>query len=197
MNEEIRVVGICGSPRVDGNTNLLLTKALEAAGDQGAMVTRFDLNRLDFIPCQECGGCDETGRCIYHDDMEGIYDAIALANGVILATPIFFSTVTAQTKMMIDRFQSWWAAKYLLKDSRAESEVRFGSFICVGGIDTEKYCENALSVAKVWFVNIDVQFYQSLMYHGYDDAGAILRNTDSLKDANNLGEELVKRIKNS
>ena len=75
----------------------------------------FKLNFMNIKPCQDCGGCTKTGICVVNDGMKDIYDAIRDADRFIVASPIFFYTVSAQTKTMIDRCQAFWCEKYLLK----------------------------------------------------------------------------------
>jgi multimeric flavodoxin WrbA len=70
---------------------------------------------MDIRPCQNCGGCDDTGSCIIEDAMVDIYEAIRSADRIILASPIFFFGLSAQTKIMIDRCQAFWCQRYLLK----------------------------------------------------------------------------------
>lgn len=193
--DKIKIVGILGSPRTAGNTDILLSEALRGAEDEGAQITRLDLNSLQFIPCQECGGCDLAGECAFHDDMDRIYEAVAAAEGILIASPIFFGSLAAQTKMMIDRFQAWWVAKYRLKKPVPQNHPRLGVFICVGAIDTEHYCRSAEDIINIWFVNIDVLHWRSLLYHGYDSAGSIRRHSTATKDAYQTGGGVVREIR--
>ena len=110
------VVALQGSPRPGGNTDLLLDAACQGAAERGANVVRFRLNDLNIRPCQGCGGCDKTGVCVIKDDMGSIYEALENMDALILASPVYFGGVTAQTKAMIDRCQPYWVRKYLLKD---------------------------------------------------------------------------------
>ena len=109
------VLGILGSPRRGGNAEVLLDKALEGARSGGVSVEKISLNELTIRPCQECGGCDDTGKCVIADDMAAVYNSVDRADIVILASPVFFGELTAQTKAMIDRFQCRWVGKYRLK----------------------------------------------------------------------------------
>ena len=101
----MNILGINGSPRIGGNTDILLDKALEGAKDKGAVIEKIILNTFKFSPCQECENIKDDGTCIVEDDMQIIYKKIEEADAVILASPIFFGSLSAQTKMMIDRFQ--------------------------------------------------------------------------------------------
>ena len=116
----INVIGFLGSPHRAGNTETLLDETLRGAKEKGAEVEKIILNELNIRPCQNCGGCDKTGRCVVEDDMQPIYPKLRKANGVIVASPVFFSSVSAQTKAMIDRNQCVWVEKYRLKKPVAE-----------------------------------------------------------------------------
>jgi multimeric flavodoxin WrbA len=94
-----------------GNTDILLDKVLEGARNRGANTEKVILNTLKFSPCQECEKVREDGTCRIKDDMQPLYEKIKKADALILASPIFFGSLSAQTKMMIDRFQCLWLAK--------------------------------------------------------------------------------------
>jgi multimeric flavodoxin WrbA len=111
----MKTIAFLGSPREDGNTELLLKEAVKGIEEAGFHVHIFKLNQMSIMPCQNCGGCDETGVCIYEDDMAQIYESIRFADRIILASPIFFFALSAQVKGMIDRCQAFWCEKYLLK----------------------------------------------------------------------------------
>ena len=134
MAEGVKVLGIFGSPRKGGNTDLLLEEALKGAEQEGAKVERLHLSDFTVTPCTECHGCDQTGKCVILDDMEKIYPKLLEADVVILASPIFFYGVTAWAKALIDRTQALWTRKYLLKDPSLgkEGKKRKGFFISVG-----------------------------------------------------------------
>ncbi len=71
----MKIIVFRGSPRRDGNTDLLLREVIRAV-DKGNEIISFTLNDMNIRPCQNCGGCDETGSCILTDDMDGVYSAI-------------------------------------------------------------------------------------------------------------------------
>ena len=94
----MKVAALHGSPRADGNIDILLKETLKAIEEAGHEVKLFKLNNLSIKPCQDCGGCDETGVCIINDEMDEIYDAIRSVDRIILASPIFFFCLSAQAK---------------------------------------------------------------------------------------------------
>ena len=97
------IIGISGSPRVDGNTDLILNEALKAAVSNGAEVKLIRISDYHLEPCNACMTCFKTGKCIIPDDGQKLYDEIKKANGVILASPSYFQGVTGQMKIFIDR----------------------------------------------------------------------------------------------
>ncbi len=188
----MKITAFFGSPRENGNTHLLLKEAIRGIEDSGFEVRVFDLNAMDIMPCQDCGGCNETGECIYHDDMDTIYDAIRDSDRIILASPIFFFAVSAQSKLMIDRCQNFYCEKYLLKKPLPAGENgRKGLLLLVGGMDKEIGPKSAGACAKAFFRTISVNEHDTLSFLGVDEEGAILKHPTALKDAYEAGKKLV------
>ena len=111
-----KVLGILGSPRVKGNTADLLEAVLKGAREAGADTERMDLARMKVNPCIECRMCDATANCAHRDDdMDAVYTRIREVDAIVLASPIFFMGVSAQTKAMVDRAQSFWVERYVMQ----------------------------------------------------------------------------------
>ena len=165
----MRILGIGGSPGKGGFTNKLLDAALNGAASGGGVVPeKIILNELIFKPCQECGGCDKTGRCVFKDDMEIVYKKFKEADAVIIASPIFFGSVSAQLKMMIDRFQTAWVSKYILKKYDTRKARRKGIFLCAAGQDKKEYFENARQIVRIFFTTLDIDYIGELFFGGYN-----------------------------
>lgn len=96
---------IIGSPRKSGNTTILALEAERGLHEQSITTETFFLNDLVFSGCQACYACkkEDTRSCVRNDEMQGIYHAIDNADGVIVASPIYFGGVTGQTKLWLDR----------------------------------------------------------------------------------------------
>jgi multimeric flavodoxin WrbA len=109
---EPKIVAVYGSPRRQGNTATLLKKAVEGANDAGARVEEIVLRDLKMSPCLEIYGCNKAGECRLKDDFQKARDQILDCRGLMLASPVFFYTVSAHTKILMDRFQSLWVKKY-------------------------------------------------------------------------------------
>ena len=189
----MKVIAFLGSPRENGNTELLLREAFRGVEESGPAVQVFNLNKMNIMPCQNCGGCDETGVCIYEDDMTRIYEAIRNADRIILASPIFFFALSAQTKIMIDRCQAFWCGKYLLRKPIPEGPYgRKGLLLLVGGMKKEIGVQCAEATAKAFFRTISVPEHKTFAYMGIDEKGAILKHPSSLQDTYRAGQQLVK-----
>ena len=189
----MKVIAFLGSPRKDGNTELLLNKAIKGIKVSGSAVQVFNLNLIKISPCQDCGGCDETGKCIVEDEMSQIYNAIRTADRIILASPVFFFGLSAQAKIMIDRCQAFWCEKYLLKKPIPEGKFgRKGLLLLVGGMDKEAGIKCSEATAKAFFRTISVPEHKTLSFLGVDAKGAIVKHPTALKDAYEAGRELVR-----
>ena len=111
----VKVLGISASPRLKGNSDLLLRQALAGADAAGAGTEYIRLRDLNIAPCIECNSCYKSGACVVEDDYQMLSSKMLEADRLIFATPIFFMTVCAQAKALIDRCQCLWAHKYVLK----------------------------------------------------------------------------------
>jgi len=192
----MKIIAFLGSPREGGNTDILLKEAVRGVEESGFNVRVFNLNQMDILPCQNCGGCEETGVCVYEDDMFQVCEAIRTADRIILASPIFFLGVSAQTKIMIDRCQAFWCEKYLMKKPIPEGRYkRKGLLLLVGGMKDKigaSGIECAGRTAKVFFRTISVPEHKALGYAGVDAKGEIVKHPSALRDAYEAGKELVK-----
>ena len=186
----MRVLGIMGSPRMGGNTDLLLDEALKGAQNHGAEVEKIIVDKLKISPCREYYGCLRDGNCVIRDDMDDIYPKLLDADPVIVASPIFFYGVTSQLKALIDRCQALWARKYVLKQDFPDSD-RKGVFIAVGATRGKKLFDGAILTVKYFFEAIGVKYVDELLVVGIDKRGEIKEHPTELSDAFELGKRLT------
>jgi multimeric flavodoxin WrbA len=194
----MKVLGLFGSPRKGGNTDLLLEEALKGAETEGAEIERLRLSDFDIIPCRECLSCYDRGKCIIIDDMQKVYPKLLEADIIILASPIFFYGVTAWTKAVIDRCQALWARKYILKDPYLgkEGKRRQGFLISVGGTKGEKVFDGAILTARYFFDVLNADYVGELIFRQIDAKGDILKHPDALQEAHEAGRRLVRSLRN-
>lgn len=189
-----RVLGILGSPCLDGTAAELLDAALRGARSAGADVARLDLARMNVHPCRECRACDSDASCVHgHDDMGTIYTKIREVDAIVLSSPIFFMSVTAQTKAMIDRCQCFWIERYVLGRRAYEGRRRpKGLFLSCAGSNKPIVFEPAKHVVKAFFAAIDYEYAGEVLLGFTDDPELGPRKKTALEDAESRGAALLK-----
>ena len=193
-----KIIAIYGSPRRRGNTATLLKKAIEGARDSGADVEEIVLRDLKISPCLEIYGCLQAGECAIKDDFQQVRDKILAAQGLILASPVFFYTVSAHTKMLMDRFQSLWVKKYWVNKTSPEQQTnnRKGLFISVGATKGKKLFDGMLLSVKYFFDVLDMELWKALLYRQLDFQDDVLKHPEYLEEAYLSGKEFTTAIEN-
>jgi multimeric flavodoxin WrbA len=188
----MKVLGIMGSPRRQSNTEILLDKALEGAREAGAEVEKVLVSKLKISPCLEIYACRKDGNCAIKDDMQSLYKKLLEAGHIIFASPIFFYGVTSQAKAIIDRCQALWVRRHELGMGKEDKRERKGVFISVGATRGEKLFDGAMLTVKYFFDAIGVKYAGDLLIRGIDNKGQIGEHPAALEDAFRLGQELVR-----
>ncbi|MFA5629508.1 MAG: flavodoxin family protein [Dehalococcoidales bacterium] len=188
----MRVLGLAGSPRRDGNTDKLLSEILRGASNSGAETKTVVLSELNIAPCESCDFCFAAGVCKINDDMQDIYKELMLADRIVLASPLHFMGLTSQTKVMVDRCQSLWAKKYKLRiPPLGDDRIRKGFFVSVGGQRLPNLFHPAIATVKSLFVSLDVEYTGELVFAGIDKAGNISLEPGALSKAYLAGQKLA------
>lgn len=99
----MKVLVINSSPRNNGNSDVLCDQFLKGAKEAGHEAEKIQIGRAKISPCHACYACRETGKCVKGDDMDGILEKLINADVILLSTPVYFYSMDAQMKMMIDR----------------------------------------------------------------------------------------------
>lgn len=178
----MKILGILGSPRNNGNTVMLLDAVLDSAKQAGAQTEKIGISGLDIKFCIACGNCYRTGKCIYDDDVVKIQEKMMEADGIVLASPNYFQSTTAQMKTIFDRF-SVAVHCFLLSGKYGASVTTAGSSDDVKVADiSNAYLQacGAQTVGSVGAAGIGI--------------GAIADQHAALIRADNLGKELVNAI---
>ncbi len=186
------VLALLGSPRTNGSNRLVIDEILKGAASTGEVeVQKLLLHQLNIAPCQACNSCMHTGRCRLTDDMEVIYESIMRMDAFILAAPIYFSGISAQSKLVIDRCQPFWSAKYVLKTDVFSGRRRPGLFIVTGGQPSyEGQFIGSLHVMNLFLKMIGVQSIANLTLADLDARPLAERPADLLQ-AFSLGRKLM------
>lgn len=175
-----------GSPRKKGNSNNLAAQAGAGAAESGAQVEMVYLHGMKISPCNGCDACRKTGVCTVKDDMQTLYPKIVAADALVLASPIYWFTYSAQLKTCIDRWYALWNGKHdLFKNKPVGIILAYG--------DTDLYTSGGINAIHTFetmfrFLETRVEFvYGSLM-----DVGDAEKNPDLMKQAFEMGKRLVK-----
>jgi multimeric flavodoxin WrbA len=187
------ILAIYGSPRRKGNTSELLRRAVKGAVGAGARVEEVVLRDLKMSPCLEIYGCKEAGRCMIQDDFQKMHDRLEEADGILLATPVFFYAVSAHTKILMDRCQSLWVKRYWIEkaDPKTRRHHRKGALISVGATRGKRLFEGVQLSVRYFFDALGVEMLDALLVRGCDAEGDILHRPDSLEAAARLGRRLA------
>ncbi len=186
----MKILGIMGSPRLRGNTDLLLDEALRGAKDSGAEVEKLLVDKLKIEPCREYYGCFRDGNCVIRDDMDSVYSRLLEADAVIVASPIFFYGPSAQVKALIDRCQALWARRYVLKT--LPGSAKKGAFIGVGATRGPNLFQGSILTVRYFFQAFGVKYAAELLVRGVDKKGEIREHPTTLAEAYALGQKLVR-----
>ena len=184
------VIVVLGSPRKKGNSALLAEKVAEGARAAGAKVESFYLQGMDIRACTACDLCRETTatECVIKDDMRMLYPKLRDAGALVIASPIYWFTVSAQTKLFMDRCYALGGPQGNLLAGK-----RIGVVLTYGDSDPfDSGAVNALRTFQDAFNYIGAEIV-GMVYGSADKAGEIAKNEDLLTQAVHLGERLGSR----
>jgi multimeric flavodoxin WrbA len=189
----MKVLGIYGSPRKGGNSDILLDRVLDGAASAGADVSRIYAREMNFLGCAECGGCGAKGECVRQDDMQSVYPKLLGADIIFLASPVFFYSMSSQVKALIDRCQALWERRMLVKstDARRRYDGGRGYLIMVGASRGLYLFIGGELTAKYFFDALDMSYGGGIFFRA-EGKGDILKNPGDLKRALAFGADAVR-----
>jgi multimeric flavodoxin WrbA len=184
----MQILGIMCSPRKGGNTEILVKEALASASQAGAQTERVSVVGKNIAPCDGCSGCRKSGTCLIKDDMQDIYRKMEAADGIIIGSPVYFGTVSAQGKAVMDRTFAFLARQKL----------------------KGKVASSILAVRQVGAGQTRNLLYGFFMAHGMFpvrgaigygmEKGDVLQgvgggvNSSALEEARNVGTDIVRMV---
>jgi len=190
------VVALSGSPRAGSNVDTLVEAALLGAKEAGAETLHLPARTLRVRACEACGPdpVEDGGDCLFHDDMDRVYEALARATGVLVATPVYFSGVSAQLKLVIDRCNCVTpvvvdeGGEPAFRRKRARTR-RAAAIIVLGPTDTP---EPARLTARGFCSWIGARLLETMVWrHGDVELGAVVHDAAALAEARALGARLA------
>ncbi len=193
--KDFKITAIYGSPRPGGNTSILMDRFL-AGVESGAVSSGMDIgiekitaSKLDISPCRECGNCSRTGECIVQDEMQDIYGILIEADFIAVSSPVFFTTVSAYLKSLIDRCQRFWVLKYE-RQEKIIDKARKGIFIGASGSSSATIFDCPKKVIRAFFDVLYVDYNRDFLYASTDNKGDILKNRKALEEIYEYGKRI-------
>jgi multimeric flavodoxin WrbA len=118
----MKVLAVCGSPRPQGNTSLMLKEALKVLAGHGIQTEYLSLHDRQILPCRACMQCaEDKNRCAQEDDFMPVYEAMAAADGLIVGSPVYFGSATPNLMALLDR------AGYVARQGETFSPARWAA----------------------------------------------------------------------
>jgi multimeric flavodoxin WrbA len=193
----MNIVGISGSASGGSSTDLLTSAALEGASAPHVKARFYRLNERQILPCQACGISPEPDYCFFHDSMDELYNVMEKSEGIILGSPVYFDSVSAQTKLFIDRTNCLRPADFTDKSVQKFKEPRFkgkkGGIILVAG-DYGKF-DGALRVMRAFFIWAGIEVVFELKYQTKTlEVGEVKEDQPILEKAKECGRQLLQAI---
>jgi len=194
----MRACGIVGSPIKNGNVDLLISEVLRGTESQGADAFKIYLNEIAIKPCQSCGVDPRPGFCIIEDGMNEVYAALETCEIIVLGSPVYFDSASAQTKLMIDRCNC--VTPYVRKaDGDAEFKDRKlmrkkGVFVSAAG--THQDFEPLLTLVKGFFNWVNAELAETVLYsHDDVELGAVRKDEATKKQAYDAGARVARALR--
>ena len=182
----MKIIGIDGSPRNDGNTEKLLRKVLAGGEEAGAVTEYLKLANLTINYCRGCGTCRATGECVMQDDMDHVVESIQQSDVIVLGTPIYAWQVSGNIKVFMDRLCRLLTPKY---ESRLNSSKPIAFVYTQGNPDADLFKPYLDYQEKVYpFLGFTLAGrIQATGTRGKDD---ILAQETTLNNAYSFGQNL-------
>lgn len=184
----MKAIAVVGSPRQHGNTEILSSHALKAIADEGIETELITLAGKEIKPCDVCNACIEKGECIIQDDFSPVFDKMVEANGIILASPVYFGSCTALLKALMER------AGWLSKPQKRLFNLKVG-----GPLVVARRAGHNFTVAEInfWFHIMGMIVPGSTYWNiasGFDP-GEVANDEEGLRTAWNFGKNMAFVIK--
>ncbi len=191
MKKTKYVVGIIGSPRKNGNTSVTIHNILRAASIKGALTEKIFLNELKIKACQGCDYCKSHKNCKIKDDFQKVIEKIKKATGIIIGSPVYFGTISAQTKIFIDRLYSLFDENFRNKLKRK----RKGAFVLLWAAAEKDYAQKRKPTIEllesVLKSPLNAKIIGKIARGGISSIGDAAKDEEIMKAAQRIGNNLI------
>lgn len=191
MNDAKKIMVLLGSPRKKGNSTTLAERIIKGAESEGAMVESIYLNGLNIKPCQGCYACKkkDSKGCTVDDDMQSLYPKIRASDALVIATPVYWFTMSAQTKIFMDRCFGLFNEDFSVNPL---NKKRIAIAMSYGDSDVFKSgCVNALRCFQDAYQYVGARIV-GMVYGSAEAPGEIAANESLMREAEDLGRKLAR-----
>ena len=182
----MKVLALVGSPRKNGNTDILVDKLLDGASSEGCSVEKAYLYDMDIRPCIDCRNCKKGSfECATEDDMQILYPRLEEADVLVFGTPLYWYGPTAQMKLFIDRLRPFVASKKLKRKK---------AILVVPSEEGMAACKHLVGMFKLSLEYLNVQLANTLLVKAYEK-GEVREQPDILRSAFTIRRSLIREGK--
>jgi multimeric flavodoxin WrbA len=175
MNKKILI--LTGSPRKNGNSDMLADAFMKGAQEMGHTVNKIEVAKLNISGCMACEMCwTKDGACVQCDDMTEIEPLLEIADVLVLVSPLYFFGISAQLKAAVDRF-----CAYCVGNCKKSLRVNESALIMCGECDEERFFSGAIDTYK-----------HTADYMKWEDRGILIATSVSAKGDILQGDWLTK-----
>ncbi|WP_125153818.1 flavodoxin family protein [Clostridium rectalis] len=178
------------SPNTKGNTYTLMKRFLEGIDGK---IDIIEVYEKKISPCVDCKFCYSKEQCSIKDDMIDVYNKISNSDLIVVATPMYFSSVPAPMKALIDRLQVYWSKKYIRND-RNFIKIKKGIILGTSGISWNNMFNPLESVLNQAFAAMDAKKIEKI-YAVDTDEIPVEKNHKVLQDAYKLAIKISQEFK--
>ena len=194
----IRVLGVCGSPRKKGNSDILLDHILKGARAETATTVKVLLRDYEYKPCVGCERCRATGECAgSFDGMQLLYPEVASCKGLVLISPVHNYNITAWMKAFIDRLYCYYdfakerPGKW---SSRLAGQGRKALIAAVGEQNERHEMQMTFDAMRLPLEALGYDVISEFPVPGIFEKGKVAKFSETLQKAEVLGAELVRSV---
>ena len=183
-----KIVIVNGSPRKTGNSATLAQQVAAGAEAAGAQVETYHLHGMEIAPCNACDAClkRDDPDCVIDDDMQILYPKLLDADAIVISSPIYWFTVSAQTKLFMDRCYAFEGpGENLLRDKRYAIVLAYG--------DSDPFNSGAVNALRTFqdglaYIGAEIA---GTVYGSASKPGEIAHNEALMEKAYQLGQRLA------
>jgi multimeric flavodoxin WrbA len=176
-----KILGIVGSPRINGNTHLLISKILEGAQNFGLEADLIFLKDLDIKECDGCHSCWKGNQCSKNDDMNIIYPKIIASDIIVFGTPVYWYGPTALMKGFIDRF-----VYFNCPENREKVRGKMAILVVPFEEDNVETAEPLIKMFEKSFSYLEMKLIEKIIVPGVGKKGEVLKKQDILNSCYDL-----------